>query len=98
MARITDDQVAEVKRRVEAGESRVDVAAAVGISKASVDSIMTGRRGGPSRRAGALTSEQRARIMELAATGMSQSAIAREVGTSQQMVSKTVKAGTSAGA
>ncbi|WP_062517619.1 hypothetical protein [Demequina gelatinilytica] len=91
MARITEQQVADVRRRVEAGEPRVAVAEAVGISKASVDSIMTGRRGGPSKRAGTLTDEHKARIRELAAGGMSQTAIAREVGTSQQMVSKTLR-------
>ncbi|WP_062463131.1 helix-turn-helix domain-containing protein [Demequina soli] len=91
MARITEEQVAEVRRRVAAGEPRVAVAEVLGISKASVDSIMSGRRGGPSRRAGALTPEQLERIRALAATGMSQTAIAREVGTSQQMVSKTLK-------
>ncbi|MFV0634319.1 helix-turn-helix domain-containing protein, partial [Demequina sp.] len=87
----TEAQVAEVRRRVEAGEPRVDVAAAVGISRASVDSIMTGRRGGPSRRAGTLTSEQIAQIRALAQSGMSQTAIAREVGTSQQMVSRLLR-------
>ncbi|WP_062317470.1 hypothetical protein [Demequina maris] len=92
MARITEAQVAEVRRRVEAGEARVAVAEAVGISKASVDSIMTGRRGGPSKRAGTLTAGQLDAIRALGETGMSQSAIAREVGTSQQMVSKTLKA------
>ncbi|WP_084105049.1 hypothetical protein [Demequina sp. NBRC 110056] len=91
MARITQDQVAEVRRRVEAGERRVEIAAAVGISRASVDSIMTGRRGGPSRRAGTLTDDQKDRIRALAETGVSQSAIAREVGTSQQMVSKVLR-------
>ncbi|SEJ17042.1 hypothetical protein [Demequina mangrovi] len=91
MARITEAQVAEVRRRVEAGERRIDVAEALGISKASVDSIMTGRRGGPSKRSGTLTDDVKARIRELASTGMSQSAIAREVGTSQQMVSKLLK-------
>ncbi|WP_062293845.1 hypothetical protein [Demequina phytophila] len=93
MARITEAQVAEVRRRVEAGEARMAVAEAVGISKASVDSIMSGRRGGPSRRAGTLNPDQLARIAALAASGMSQTAIAREVGTSQQMVSKALKAG-----
>ncbi len=92
MARITEAQVAEVRRRVEAGERRADVAEALGISKASVDSIMTGRRGGPSKRAGTLTPGQLDAIRTLGETGMSQSAIAREVGTSQQMVSKTLKA------
>ncbi|WP_062383964.1 helix-turn-helix domain-containing protein [Demequina iriomotensis] len=91
MARITEEQVAEVRRRVESGERRLDVAEALGISKASVDSIMSGRRGGPSRRAGTLTGEDKARIVTLAAAGMSQTAIAREVGTSQQMVSKLLK-------
>ncbi|WP_062518718.1 hypothetical protein [Demequina silvatica] len=93
MARITEAQVADVRRRVEEGEARTAVAEAVGISKASVDSIMSGRRGGPSRRSGTLTPDQLARIAELAGAGMSQTAIAREVGTSQQMVSKTLKAG-----
>ncbi|MDN4475025.1 hypothetical protein QQX09_04035 [Demequina sp. SYSU T00192] len=92
MARITEAQVAEVRRRVEAGEARVTVAETVGISKASVDSIMSGRRGGPSKRAGTLTPEQLDSIRALADAGMSQTAIAREVGTSQQMVSKTLKA------
>ncbi|WP_084830317.1 helix-turn-helix domain-containing protein [Demequina rhizosphaerae] len=92
MARLTEAQVEETRRRVEAGERRDDVAAAVGISRSSVDSIMTGRRGGPSRRAGALDADAKARIVALADAGMSQTAIAREVGTSQQMVSKTLKA------
>ncbi len=91
MARLTEQQVVEVRRRVEAGESRVVVAEAVGISRYTVDSIMTGRRGGPTRRAGALAAEQRATIRALADQGMSQTRIAAEVGTSQQMVSKLLR-------
>ncbi len=93
MARVTDQQVAEVRRRVEAGEPRVAVAEAVGISRYTVDSIMTGRRGGPTRRAGALTPEQQGTIRALAAQGVSQTRIAAEVGTSQQMVSKLLRGG-----
>lgn len=91
MARLTEDQVVEVRRRVGAGEARVDVAASLGVSRFTVDSIMTGRRGGPTRRAGALSGEQVSTIRALADLGMSQTAIAREVGTSQQMVSKVLR-------
>ncbi|WP_062069877.1 hypothetical protein [Demequina sediminicola] len=91
--RITDAVVAEVKERVAAGESRVAVAQGLGISKASVDSIMSGRRGGASasRRSGSLDSETRERIRAAHAAGTSQSAIARDIGTSQQMVSKVLR-------
>ncbi|WP_084102288.1 hypothetical protein [Demequina sp. NBRC 110051] len=93
--RLTDAVVAEVRERVGAGEGRAEVAAALGISKASVDSIMSGRRGGAtSTRAGALDDAARARIRAAHAAGQSQSAIARAEGTSQQMVSKVLRAGT----
>lgn len=90
--RLTDALVAQVRERVGAGESRADVAAALGVSKASVDSIMSGRRGGGgSARAGALDDAARARIRAAHEAGQSQIAIARAEGTSQQMVSKVLR-------
>lgn len=92
--RLTDAVAAEVRERVGAGEARADVATALGISKASVDSIMSGRRGGgTANRAGSLDDAARERIRAAHAAGQSQSAIARAEGTSQQMVSKVLRAG-----
>ncbi len=93
--RLTDGVVAQVRERVGVGEGRAEVAAALGISKASVDSIMSGRRGGATAaRVGALDDAARARIRTAHAAGQSQHAIARAEGTSQQMVSKVLRAGT----
>ncbi|WP_084127861.1 hypothetical protein [Demequina sp. NBRC 110055] len=93
-ARLTDAVVAEVRERVAAGEARAEAAAALGISKASVDSIMSGRRGGATaQRVGSLDDAARARIRAAHAAGQSQSAIARAEGTSQQMVSKVLRSG-----
>ncbi|GMA36281.1 hypothetical protein [Demequina litorisediminis] len=91
--RLTDEVVAQVRRRVGEGEARAEVASGLGISKASVDSIMAGRRGGSTAgRAGALDVAARARVRAAHAAGQSQSSIAREMGTSQQMVSKVLRA------
>mgnify|MGYP005757074975 CR=1 FL=1 len=90
--RLTEETAAEVRRRVGDGERRADVAAALGISRFSVDSIMSGRRG-ETRPGRGLSDDAVARIRALAAQGLSQTAIAREVGTSQQMVSKTLREG-----
>ncbi|WP_062076886.1 hypothetical protein [Demequina globuliformis] len=91
-AALTPAVAAEVKSRVGDGQARASVAADLGISLASVHSIMAGRRGGSTgARAGALDDETRARIRAAYLAGQSQSAIARAEGTSQQMVSKVVR-------
>lgn len=42
-SRLTESMVAEIRRRLAAGERQVDIAAAVGISRAAVSKIRTGR-------------------------------------------------------
>jgi len=88
--RLTEETVAEVKRRVGDGERRAEVAAALGISKHTVDSIMSGRRTAkpPTRGIGAAAAQ---RIRELSGAGHTQTEIARRMGVSQQVVSRVVR-------
>ena len=88
---LTEEAVAQVKARVDAGEPRAAVADALGLSVHTVHSILSGRRGAAAAAAapapGRLDATTVTRIRALGATGMAQSAIAAEAGTSQQVVS-----------
>lgn len=88
---LTEEAVAQVKARVAAGEPRAAVADALGLSVHTVHSIMSGRRGAAAAAAapapGRLDATTVTRIRALGAAGMAQSAIAADVGTSQQVVS-----------
>lgn len=86
---LSDDQVQQVHRRVESGEARTDVAADLGISRHTVDSIMSGRRGTASAKA--LSDEQIRAIRTAAAEGTSQRELAERFGATQQAISQIVR-------
>lgn len=97
--KLTPELVAEVRRRVETGEPYADIAGSVGVSERHVGRIARGERWvdpGVSivrRRARArrLTPAEKRRAFELADKGLSQHAIARELGTNQPRISRLLR-------
>ena len=91
-APLTVDQVARIRERVEAGDPRTVVAAAFGISKWTVDSVMSGRLPGRTdETAWQLSREDVRRIRTLYDEGATQADIAQMWGTTQQLVSNVVR-------
>lgn len=89
---LTQQQVAEILARTEAGEGRAALAAAFGVSVYTIDSVRRGRTKGATPVATrALTNEQAASIRQRHAAGETQTALAAEFGTSQQAVSQIVR-------
>lgn len=89
---LSTQQVEEIKQRVRAGESRLDVAAEFGVSRWTVDSVMIGRIAG--RESNADTRSKQATIREirrLYEQGITQKEIAARFGLTQQAVSQIVR-------
>lgn len=87
--RLSPEQIEQVRRRVADGEKRVEIAADLGISRFTVDSIISGRRGSGATKP--FTDEQIRRIRAAAAAGEPQTRLAQEFGTSQQVISQIVR-------
>lgn len=89
---LTVDQVSEIKRRVTAGEARREVAAAFGISRWTVDSIMIGRLHGKAKEEVRRFSTDDVRCMRvLYKQGATQSELAVRFNTDQQSISQIVR-------
>ena len=91
-AALTAEQVAEILRRSDAGESRATLAQAFGISVWTVDSVRRGRtRGAQASTSRSLTLAQAREIRKRHASGATQSEIAAEFEVTQQTVSNIVR-------
>lgn len=89
---LTTAQVADILERSTAGEGRASLAAAFGVSVYTIDSVRRGRtRGASPQQSRALTPEQAAQIRQRHTAGETQTALATEYGTSQQVVSQIVR-------
>lgn len=89
---LTADQVADILARSAAGEGRAALAAAFGVSVYTIDSVRRGRtRGAKPQQSRALSLEQAEQIRQRHTAGESQTALAAEFGTSQQVVSQIVR-------
>lgn len=86
---LSPDQIEQVRRRVAAGEKRTEIAADLGISRYTIDSIISGRRGSGARKP--FSDDQIRQIRAAAAAGTSQTQLARDYGTSQQVISQIVR-------
>jgi predicted XRE-type DNA-binding protein len=100
MAKLTEEQVAEIRRLYAAGEMQAQIAARFGISRPSISSIINGKHWahthderlkeeGRKKRLG-LLDEQVAEIRRLYADGVFQRDIAARFGIAQSMVSRIV--------
>lgn len=97
--KLTRELVDEIRRRVAAGESYADIANDVGVGERHVGRIARGERWADPgvsiirRRARArrLTLAEKRRIFELADKGLSQHAIARELGVNQPRICRLLK-------
>ncbi|HHW83761.1 MAG TPA: helix-turn-helix transcriptional regulator [Actinomycetales bacterium] len=83
--------MAAIQRQVREGQARVDVAAWWGISRWTVDSIMSGRFTGRDASEARQESERIRQIRTLAAAGTTQQEIAERFGLTQQAVSQIVR-------
>lgn len=81
--------IAEVRRRVAAGEKRADLAADLGISRSTIDSIISGRRGASTAKP--LSDEQIRTIRAEADAGTPQRELADRFATTQQAISQIVR-------
>lgn len=88
---LTSEQVEQVRRRVEKGDPRAAVAADLGISRHTVDSIIVGRRGKPTATVKPLLDEQIRQIRAEAAQGVPQRELAERFGATQQAISQIVR-------
>ncbi|WP_296665579.1 hypothetical protein [Demequina sp.] len=88
---LTTAQCARIIDRVRGGEPRVDVAAAFGVSRFTIDSVMVGRIVGRDPDEAAFDDATLERMRDLHRDGVTQTEIARRMGTSQQMVSKALR-------
>lgn len=89
---LTAEQVTEILERSQAGEGRAALAAAFGVSVYTIDSVRRGRtRGAKPQESRALSVEQADQIRRRHAAGDTQTALAAEFGTSQQVVSQIVR-------
>lgn len=86
---LSDEQIEQVRRRVADGEKRTEIAADLGISRYTIDSIISGRRGASTSKP--LSDEQIRQIRAAAASGTPQTRLAQEYGTSQQVISQIVR-------
>ncbi|WP_291524131.1 helix-turn-helix domain-containing protein [Branchiibius sp. NY16-3462-2] len=86
---LSAEQIEQVRRRVASGEKRTEIAADLGISRSTIDSIISGRRGTATRKP--LSDDQIRQIRSAAASGTPQSLLAQEYGTSQQVISQIVR-------
>lgn len=86
---LSDEQIEHVRRRVAEGDKRAEIAADLGISRHTIDSIISGRRGASAPKP--LSDEQIRRIRAAAAEGTPQTRLAQEYGTSQQVISQIVR-------
>lgn len=85
-------QVEEILARSRAGESRAALAEAFGVSIYTIDSVRRGRtRGASESSARSLTVAQAEQIRQRHSAGETQTALAAEYGTSQQVVSQIVR-------
>jgi DNA-binding CsgD family transcriptional regulator len=91
-APLTIKQVDDIRARVEGGQARAAVAAALGVSIHTVHSIMSGRRSGRSEvPARQFSEDDVVRMRTLFKEGASQSDLAEQFGTQQQAVSQIVR-------
>lgn len=86
---LSADQIEQVRRRVAEGEPRTEIAADLGISRSTIDSIISGRRGAATAKP--LSDSQIRGIRSAAASGTPQAQLARDYGTSQQVISQIVR-------
>ncbi|MHA3684492.1 hypothetical protein ACXR2T_00195 [Leucobacter sp. HY1910] len=85
-------QVEEILARSRAGEGRAALAAAYGVSVYTIDSVRRGRtRGAQDSQARSLSAAQAEQIRQRHTAGETQTALAAEFGTSQQVVSQIVR-------
>lgn len=89
---LTAEQVAEILERSAAGAGRAELAAAFGVSVYTIDSVRRGRtKGADPSKGRALSIEQARSIRERNAAGETQTSLAAEFGTSQQVISQIVR-------
>ena len=92
MARhLTAEQHAEIRRRVAAGDKRPDIAAAFGISRWTVDSVMRSKNMERAPAGRRYDRDDVRRMRTLYSEGRSQESIARVFECDQQMVSQIVR-------